>query len=29
MMLLGFGGIGMAMRRNRSRRSGTALMQIA
>jgi hypothetical protein len=29
MMLLGFGGIGMAMRRSRSRRSGTALMQIA
>jgi hypothetical protein len=29
MMLLGFGGIGMAMRRNRSRRSRTALMQIA
>jgi hypothetical protein len=29
MMLLGFGGIGMATRRNRSRRSGTALMQIA
>ncbi len=29
MMLLGFGGIGMEMRRSRSRRCGTALMQIA